>query len=1108
MRWKVYLYWGESGKYEVAADATVTEEFGETLDSATAVLPNVRASEGIAAKAKPYDEVALRCVCVNADGNETYKSNHRFLIDSIDVVQTSYTGDEPYCDVTLQLMSETKRLEKIQLPNKAFTHSLVSGAKTIYEAAKYLVDTYSPRYVGESGLTPLLAMSEGVDWTRFKSTPCADVTMSKPTLRQALTTLFTQVGCIPVVSGRKVGFLDLTKTRGKFLIDGKAPEKAASIRKGMSSDSWVNSLVSESSQCVDYDSTCVIEQLCFRDRDNVLLKQTENLKLETRYPIYEVKKLAVNAFVKGTAKFNSVYLAGGGGVTSTIGPAPSDSDSKTTGALNVSFTTSSTSSAVKITPFTYSTYTITARGTMSFEITLARVNGDGSLTAVKTKKETASVSWDGASRGDPSTWSAVVVKCFDVSEYTGSELTLVSFSFDGTIIINGTAWKPSDANPNFGFVTDSHPLTPATWGVYPSYFSSHEYSGGGYTGALQPFVFFKNDTALRGFRSSMDITPLCVESSKRAQLDVDFKKMPSWAGVDEMSKYLYATVGYSIGGTSIEGFSSKYSYTITGFWDENKTYIENIINSIGIAREGVNHYFASCIPQRYWKYMYENQKIENPFFSTSGNMFSLLTFDVEYVPLIQGKSSWEKADAPLLLEQLDSSESGVSSMDAVAASEGEKADRLGNAAWTVHARALSLADFIKLPGLNSEWEGRVAFKRVLKFGANAIDAEYALAENYVLKNYFTSIVTKYRAYEYVDYSQAVERRELMRAYIRVSHLEKGNSLNAFDSKNGPGIQAEFDFARKLMGALEGYRGSDGKLVGAGYKASGYWTECELSSVCAGNSVIFTMKEYDNASDGPYVDGTYLTINGDYYDDPIGGIPQKWYASRGTEVPEIVLYTANNTLRDMTWGSDADAFIGEAVRLAQRYPRFPVSEYPVSYGDWFTLKFPFSEKDAAELMSYSLQVSACWNSGGSPFEDKSSARFSKWLFRFSPLLGGYPSETASLVAFASSDTGMTWTGAKRKLAATDQPTALEYFWEYAAVEEYSMDVNPLVGGLNALSAIEVCILDGDDIYPLAWFRKSVFMSNVLPSMKATIGLFPIKSDKTLKESANHSLLYES
>ena len=1101
MNRKIYLYWKDEKKYEVVSDATISEEYSETLDSASVVLPSLSGADEMVFGAKPYDEVYLSII--NADNDEEYGS--RFLIDSVDSTQTSFTGKGRY-DVTLQLMSETKRLEKVQLPNKAFTHSKVCGAKTIYEAIEYLVKTYSPRYVSENGLTSLFSIDESSDWTRFKATPCADVTMSKPTLRQALTTLFTQVGCIPVVKNRKITYLDLGATRTRFLINRKSPTAMASIRMGMSSDSWVNSLVSESSQSIDYDSSCVIEQLCFRDRDNVLLKQTENLKLETRYPIYEVKKLVLNAYVKGTARFNYSYLASGTGIFSGIGGCGTNMTyGDLAGCLNVSFTTSATSSAVKITPWCQSESDyIDASGTMTFNLTLAKVNSDKSLTALKTKQVTAYVNFSGAKQRDTSTWTAVITKAFDASDYTGNEITLAAFTFDGTIKVNGHVWEATEMHPNFGFATDSFPTSNVTWNVYSSYFATSEFVAGDWDDKLNPFVFKVNDTTENGFRSYFDITPLCVESSKRAQLEVDYTQMPEWSDVETMSKYFYATVGYAVGGTSIEGFSATYSIS-KGFWSKKYTYIENIINSLGINQQGVSHFYADVIPEKYWKYMFDTQTLYNPFFDTDDNNFAMLSFDIEYVPMIQAKTSYEKADVPLLLEQLDSAESGVSSMDAVSASEIEKADRLGNSAWTIHARVNSLSE---LPALNSAWNGRVAFKRTLKFGANAIDAEYALAENYVLKNYFTSIITKYRAYEYVDYSQSVERRELMRGYIRISNSGKGNSLNAWaDSKTGPWIgTSSFSLARGLTGVLEGYCDSSKRLTGVGYWDS-YVTDCELSAVCAGNSVVFTMKEYDNASDGPYVDGTFLTASGEYSTAAIGGVPQKWYESRGTSVPYIKLHSQNTILRDLKWGEDPKTFVRDSVRLVQQYPRFPKGSYPFAWDEDYTLKFPFDEKDIAELMSYSLQATACW--AGSTFEDKSKARFSKWLFRFSPLVGGYPSENSYLAVMPSSDTSLTWTGAKRKFVFTDNLQQISYFWEYASDADYDMAVSDVIGAYNVKTAIEVCVVDLDDeqVYPVAWFKKGVFTTDS-STLKATLALTPVKSDKTLKESETHSLLYES
>lgn len=1096
---RAYLHY-RGWEFQVADDATYTEVYGETLDSASVVIPNILNTVPIATLAKPYDEVELLVQVSIDDSTYATEMKEHMLIDSIDVVQTSY--GEPkgtYCDVTLQLMSETKYLEKAQLPNKAFTHSLAYGAKTLYSAAEYLVNAYSPRYVGESGVASLLTMDTSKDWTRFKNAPCADVAMAQPTLRQALTTLFTQVGCIPIVSDRKVRYLDLGADRGQFLIKGKEPEEIASIRKGMSSDSWVNSLVSESSQCVDYDSSCVMEQLCFRDRDNVLLKQEENLKLETRFPIYSVKKLVLNAYVKGSATFNKERSYG---VSSCIPPIIGSG----TTALNVSFSSTGTAPNVRplirITPFVQSSGArFYCDGRAYFHQTLATVNSDGSLTAVRTIDNSTYVKFD-VTAGVGVAQPEQTASSFLASECSANTVILVAWWFDGTI--NGTNVSTYSGNYiNFGFATDSASGLDYAHPYYSGYFTAQQAKTGYWTTGPQAYDFTRSPSGSCAFRSSMDITPLCVESSKRAQLDVDFKKMPAWSDVDTMSKYLYATVGYKVGGNTIEGFSSKYGYS-QGFWNVNKTYIENIMDSIGIAREGVNRYYASCIPQKYWVYMFANQKISNPFFSdVSHNFFSLLSFDVEYVPLIQSKSSWEKADVPIPLEQLDSSESGVSSMDAVAASEGEKADRLGNAAYTIHTRAELLS---LLPALNTEWEGRVAFKRVLKLGRHMIDAEYALAENYVLKNYFTSIVTKYRAYEYVDYSQAVERRELLRAYISVSTTTWDNqSLNEF-----PGaffVNPASDAARRLMGALEGECDSSLKLIGGGYSGGSYCSEGELSAVCAGNSVTFTVKEFDNASDGPYVDGTYLTIGGSYYSDPIGGIPQKWYASRGTAVPEIILHSAKLPLTDKGFSTDAaDSYVAKKVRRCQEWPRYTFEYGYASAADFaaeYYLRFPFSEKDAGEVMSYSLQATACWNGGeGSSFERKDLARFSKWLFRYSPLLGGYP-DGGTLIMLATTKTSSTWTGAKRNYSVSTDGgyTSLDYFWKYESLGV--MSVNSLVTGLSAKSAIEVCIYVSGVLYPLAWFSYGLFAS----SSKVYLRLCPAKTNKVMKADGN-SCLYES
>lgn len=1070
MNRKIYLYWGNDEKYEVGPDAVISEEFSETLDSASALLPSVPSSRGIVFGGKPYDEVYLSVEL--DDGTEEY--GDWFLIDSIDSVQVSYTGEENYYDVTLELMSETKYLEKKQLPNVSVTHSLSKGQKTLYEAISYYLETYSQEYTGKASREALISLDGNADWTMFREAKCADVMMSKPTLRQCLTTLMSQVGCIPVVKHRKLSYLNLGAKRSAF-----PGLSEVSVRRSASSDSWVNSLVSESSQCVDKGSECIVESLCFRDRENLLLQQKSNLKLETRFPIYKVTKLAMNGYVTGNKRAEA---------NGWVGHHPTSALSADDGGATFEVTKDSEgTSHLLIKPFAGSLNTASkVEGKFTFKASLVRpkADGNGLLTRFEQDGLSLNLSWEATGESQISS-NTINVKLFEANQYSpdGKDFVIVSGSFTGkagsvssSMISHLEEYSDEPIISTDGYLGDA-PFMERI-GVSPTY------------------SYRTKESAEASFFSSLDITPLCVEASKRAQLDADFLSMPTWGSIEEMSKYVYATVGYSIGGNEISGFSSTYTQT-RGWWDETKTYIENILDSVSFGYSPLQEYydgaFDGCDPKR----IFAKARIINPFFSSQSNNFSVLFFDLEYVPLIQAKAAYEKEDAPLALEQLDTAENGVSDMDSVSALEEQKSDRLGNPVWSMHIRTQRLQG---LPPLNSAWGDRVAFKRTLKLGANAIDAEYTFSKDYVLRNYFTSITTKYRAYEYVDYSQSIERRELVKAYIRLCPNDEGNEKNAFSVQQ---TFAQAQNARGFINSLEGRQNASGRLTGAGYDLGAYDVENELSAVCTGSRCVLTVKEYDNVSDGPYVDGTYLQSNGEYYSDPLGGIPQRWYESRGTEIPKIIFHTTGKGLRPEALGANADAYVSEHVRAVQKYPRYHHKLNFVTnddYDGYFFVKLPFAEKDASELLSVSLQVEACWCPGkGSAFNDKSSAKFSKWLYRMSSAFGGYPSKNAHL-GFRATASGQFWNQEKKDSAGFSQ---IDFFLTWGAFEDkMRYEVNAQALAQNAENDIEVAVIDGGDAYPLAWFRKGALKASLFMTC------VPGKSDKTLASSAEKSVLYET
>ena len=269
-------------KFPVVFDAPISEEYSETLDSASIIVPNLYQQLDI----EPYQECCLEIV---SNGKTTLK---HFLIDSFTESMTNV--EKPIYTYTINLMSETKYLEKAQCPNLCITHSEVSGQKTITHYIELYMALYCPKIkmydetLKVWNYKPLIAVSEAVK-DKF-NVPCADMSLSAPTLRQALTSLMIQKKCIPVVVNRVLGFMDLAKEPSAFT----GNEGRITAERAMSSDSYVNTLVNMSDNVLDQEDSIVSESLVFRDRDNVLLKQKENLVLETRYPIYSVSKFAIN----------------------------------------------------------------------------------------------------------------------------------------------------------------------------------------------------------------------------------------------------------------------------------------------------------------------------------------------------------------------------------------------------------------------------------------------------------------------------------------------------------------------------------------------------------------------------------------------------------------------------------------------------------------------------------------------------------------------------------------------------------------------------------------------------------------------------------------------
>lgn len=861
---------GEKELFELISGFTITEQFNETLDNANIII---RSNHRL--NIKPYDEVC-------------FENGHCMLVDNFVETQESLITEQFIYKITL--MSLTKLLEKIQLPNKIITHSLVSGQKNIYEYINEYLELYSPKI--------RVLASDGVHWetkqmfynalsfTKY-SVPCRDLGFSKPTLRQALTTLMLQIGCIPVLkknqTTNQIELHDIDfRAKGNDIT--QLDNYCNYITRSNASDSYVNTLKVVAENILD-EGLVTNELLGFRDTNNVFLKQKENLTLQTRFPIYKVNKFILNLFI--TTRLILI-----------------DMPSKQYTALN---------------------------GYIDDEITYPE---DGWSDTTR--------NWVGFYiAGVSSTDKTITIYKNSVLESTGLATRTTAYRLKLTnVVINDLAYEnsvlrvikstkhedidiPADG---IGVIID-HEKEEYSENTATSIVADLYWEYGEYSGTLKQFatnqeiILNPNVTGQEGlnYLYSTDITPLCIEYSKRQLLDTNFLEMEGAENLEELAQYIYGTVGYKIGTNVIEGFSQTYDKAI-GWWNASYTYIENIFNvvikqdPIGISKyEYLQNNVLGGLP--YDLIGYELTTIDNvnytrkPFtfqpYGIAEKLFTNMFFDIEYQALNKANVSVVKdnIEVNIPIEQYDSSDNAITNANDLVAVEQQKVDRLGNDVITINQRIPLSANETGYE-LNDRILGEyIIFKKEMQYNPYDIQIVYTASKDYVLQNFFTAIQTKYRAYEYIDYGEAVLRQENTKISVLVDNFAIYNA----------NTKMSYIDNWKLISALwntEDYADYKLKYVIKADNHLGY--RSDLSIMTTLNNILLTSVEFDSVSHGIYISSPTL-------DGALGGLPQQWYIN----TPEFLeqhttYYTREFKMFGSYYGTLAE--IKEKITLAGSQPQ--------------------------------------------------------------------------------------------------------------------------------------------------------------------------------------------
>lgn len=292
-------------QYDILQGATFAEEYNETLDSGSIIINNVSKIKGL----MPYDDVFIysftdsnyKFIGYPFDGtNPQPKFYKHLLVDQFteEVLRLGDSEEEGRYKYKIELMSETKKLETIQLPNISITQPLEGRKINVWDKAKTIVDLYSPKYkkqvYNQYGQKTFkwefvnkYSLSETLSDV-FGDALAPEKTFNAPTLRSFLSSLFIVKDMIPYVKDDVIYALDISKRNGEF---DKNPQNVNIITGSMTSDNYCDNLRRNYSDALSKDGICrSVECVNFRNSDNALMT-IENMRIELGYPIYRINKM-------------------------------------------------------------------------------------------------------------------------------------------------------------------------------------------------------------------------------------------------------------------------------------------------------------------------------------------------------------------------------------------------------------------------------------------------------------------------------------------------------------------------------------------------------------------------------------------------------------------------------------------------------------------------------------------------------------------------------------------------------------------------------------------------------------------------------------------------
>lgn len=784
--------------YDLVVGSVFKEELNETLDSGSIIISNVEPSRKL--ELEPYQYVYIYDI---ESDFEKY-----FLVDNF--IENYVNLDTPYYEYTIALMSETKLLEKIQLPNRTIRNPLKAPQLKVNELIGQFCKLYIPsvKYFNKNSNTwsyhQIIDYQSVIDVNSIFNVDCPDMEFNHPTLRQVLTSLMQVVGCLPRIVNHKLTYVNLRLKPTEFVIPSG---RKYIVSTSNSSDSYNTSIQTLGENIVGENNIVKNETLGFRDVENVFLKHTENLKLTTEFPIKEIKSLKMNVPVNFYFGMGVIHL----GDTFISNNFVYDNNlTKTKIGFEIYYSSDLGNDIQLRYCFEKVSYLNNNFGKVIYQV----------LTRSEIYEETATKS--------------IVNESYVYSN------TLKDNQDYNLIVIE--LRKGND----YGYYLIS------VDNVYHFY---------------MPTLYI------------VDLTSLVFETQERKLKRTDLTYSPET--IEDMSKYYYTTLEYTYGNSDINGFSQKYDY-VEWYGKYQNILISNIatiyksnLDYLGELEDRIIKYYFTLTPNNKTKFRIDrtDYNIVDNVLNASLSPYSAYTFNITYIPFNNVNLKFDKSkDIPLPLTQLDNQESAIPSLTAFALREQEKVERIGNN--VVKINASNITNLNEINALNTKYNDSIIFSKEIAYYEDFCNVNYIATKDYVLKNYFTNIQTKYRAYRYVEYANTVLRIENRKYYVYLNN----RSFNGSDTLGVGNLTDKQNRKNKINDYFLGNLVNDETIFDTldyNIKATtdNKMFRNDLSIIKFNNNIALNYRDFDSVSGGIGIENPATVKN-------LGGYIQKWYIRDG------------------------------------------------------------------------------------------------------------------------------------------------------------------------------------------------------------------------------------